>query len=84
MALAADPAAEDLPADVGGPDFDLSGSVDIRDFMHFQDCFAGPNRVPASGCRDSDVDGDGDVDMMDFAVFQACFNGPNRLPQCRA
>jgi hypothetical protein len=82
VTLGEDSAAADLPADVGGPDFDLSGDVDTSDFMHFQDCFAGPNRIPAPGCRDADVDGDGDVDMMDFAVFQACFNGPNRLPNC--
>ncbi len=79
-----DPAAAGLPADVGGPDTDLSGSVDISDFLHFQECFGGSNRVAAPGCADADFDGDSDVDMMDFTVLQACFNGPNRLVRCGA
>jgi hypothetical protein len=65
-------------------DFDHDGDVDLADFSHFQSCFNGPNRPPATtGCTDASFDADGDVDLADFAQFQSCFNGPNRLPGCQ-
>jgi len=64
-------------------DFDQDGDVDLNDFGHFQACFNGPNRLPATtGCADADLDRDQDVDIADFLIFQGCFNGPNRPPAC--
>jgi RHS repeat-associated protein len=64
-------------------DFNHDGDVDLADFGHFQDCFAGPNNPPAhSGCGDADFDDDGDVDLTDFGFFQGCFYGPNHPPAC--
>ena len=58
-------------------DFDLDADVDLMDFTHFQECFNGPDRLPAQvNCQDADVDGDNDVDLIDFNRFQYCFNGP--------
>ncbi len=63
-------------------DFDHDGDVDLNDFGHFQTCFNGPNRLPATGCADADLDRDQDVDLADFQILQGCFNGPNRPPAC--
>jgi len=64
-------------------DFDRDSDVDLDDFLRFQDCFNGPNRLPAANCTgDADFDHDGDVDIADFLIFQSCFNGQNRPPKC--
>jgi hypothetical protein len=66
------------------PDADGDRDVDLDDFLHFQDCFNGPNRAPKkAGCESFDFDLDADVDLSDFLKFQDCFNGPNRSPACR-
>jgi len=66
------------------PDADGDRDVDLDDFLHFQDCFNGPNRAPKkAGCESFDFDLDADVDLSDFLKFQDCFNGPNRPPACR-
>jgi len=65
------------------PDFDNDADVDLADFLHFQDCWTGPNRpLVHPGCEGADFDSDGDADLPDFLEFQRCFNGPNRLPKC--
>ncbi len=75
-------AVDFVAASVPG-DFDFDGDADLIDFVHFQACFNGPNRAPASAdCADADFDGDNDVDLADFGTFQSCFNGPNRPPAC--
>jgi len=64
-------------------DYDADLDVDLNDFSHFQICFNGASRPPATdGCWDADMDCDGDVDVNDFAVFQVCFNGASRPPAC--
>lgn len=67
-------------------DFDGDGDVDLRDFLHFQACFTGPNpKNPLEEkCTNADLDGDDDIDLLDFATFQACFSGPNKqaVPGC--
>jgi N-acetylneuraminic acid mutarotase len=78
--------AYDTCVGAGGPapgDIDRDGDVDLADFVRFQACFNGPNRLAReANCESADVDRDGDVDLSDFGVFSACFNGPNRPPAC--
>jgi hypothetical protein len=65
-------------------DFNCDGDVDFADFLHFQECFNGPNRPPQlPTCSDAELDADADVDFADFLIFQQCFNGPNRPPGCQ-
>ncbi len=76
-----------VPTDkvLGTPgDFDHDGDVDLGDFVWFQACFNGPNRVAAvpALCAEADFDADGDVDLADFSRLLACFNGPNQPPNC--
>ncbi|MEK6675994.1 MAG: hypothetical protein AABZ47_10115 [Planctomycetota bacterium] len=54
-------------------DLDQSGTVDLRDYASFQNCFtgSGPNEVSAP-CVFFDAEPtDGDVDRTDFAAFYA-------------
>jgi len=79
------PDATTLVTGLNVGDFDCDTDVDLGDFLLFQDCFNGPNRVPKKdGCANADFDADADVDVADFLEFQDCFNGPNRPPKCGA
>ena len=69
------------PAVVTFGDWNSDGIIDLSDYGHFVDCFAGPNATPApamSQCVDAclntfDYNDDNDVDARDFAWFQDAY-----------
>jgi hypothetical protein len=66
-----------VPSLAGGDgDCDGDNDVDLRDFGHFQLCFAGPGTPVSKACRCADFNGDEDVDLIDFGAFQKAFTGP--------
>ena len=68
---------------LSGGDFDASGEVDLSDYIHLFDCFAGAGSPPSpeitacvSTCLQAfDANHDGDIDLQDFAEFQIAFTG---------
>ncbi len=48
-------------------DFNDDGIVDLTDYAHLANCFAGPQLAPTPQCAVCDLDDDGDVDLADFA-----------------
>ncbi len=55
-------------------DYDVSGTVDLDDYLRLADCLIGPQPgPPPAGCDLFDFDLDGDVDADDFRVFQITF-----------
>jgi hypothetical protein len=55
-------------------DADLSGAVDLDDWLQMVDCLSGPG-VTAGGqtCRHCILDCDDDIDLHDLGIFQRAF-----------
>lgn len=62
-------------------DLNDDGTVDLSDYLSFQECLSGPGvSTPPVYCtpdafRRADLDEDEDVDLADFAAFQDAFTG---------
>lgn len=58
----------------GVGDWGCDRDVDLFDFAHWFDCFAGPNADPfPDACEAFDSNADGDVEFAEFAILQLAF-----------
>lgn len=65
--------------DAGTGDFDVDGTITLRDWYFFLDYTSGPEEPHAVGWACGDMEpadaADGDIDLADFAAFQNAFTG---------